>query len=490
MLSFRMKFLHLALFLAFCDLYFASEEDILELDDDNFASKIAEHESVLVMFYAPWCGHCKHLKPHYAKAAEELKTNDPPIILAKVDCTTAGKNTCKKYSIEGFPTLKIFKNGYLFQEYHGSREATGIVRYIRGKIGPSSKELSSQNDLDKFLTYEDVSVIGIFQEESDMRTAFFKIAEQMHDKVRFGHTFRLEVLYKQELVDGIILFRPNHLDNKFEKKEIKYNGASEFDDIQSFITKNYHGLVGHRTEENQRDFENPLVVAYYNVDYVKNTKATNYWRNRILKVAKEFSDDFTFAISSVDHFRNEITDMPVDLSKSIDSKPIVLARDENNEKYLLKEEFSMESFKDFLIGIKAGLLETFSKLNTGPIKIAVDTNFEEVVTKNGKDTLIKFYAAWCGNCKKIAPIFEKVGEKLENEDIEIVQMDASYFDAPPPYLVSTVPTIYWVPQNRANEPVRYNGDRSVDALLKFVAKHATHELKGFDRKGIPKKTEL
>ena len=41
-----------------------------------------------------------------------------------------------------------------------------------------------------------------------------------------------------------------------------------------------HGLTGHRTTSNQEQFKRPLVVAYYDVDYVKNTKGTNYWRNR------------------------------------------------------------------------------------------------------------------------------------------------------------------------------------------------------------------
>lgn len=32
----------------------ASEQDVLELGDNDFTSKLAEHETVLVMFYAPW----------------------------------------------------------------------------------------------------------------------------------------------------------------------------------------------------------------------------------------------------------------------------------------------------------------------------------------------------------------------------------------------------------------------------------------------------
>lgn len=50
--------------------------------------------------------------------------------------------------------------------------------------------------------------------------------------------------------------------------------------------------------------------------------------------------------------------------------------------------------------------------NSAPVKVAVAKNFAEVVTNNGKDTLIEFYAPWCGHCKKLAPIFDQLGEKV------------------------------------------------------------------------------
>lgn len=65
------------------------------------------------------------MKPEYAKAAEDLIRNDPPIALVKVDCTEAGKETCNKHGVSGYPTLKIFRNGDVSQEYNGPREAAG-----------------------------------------------------------------------------------------------------------------------------------------------------------------------------------------------------------------------------------------------------------------------------------------------------------------------------------------------------------------------------
>ncbi|XP_017485353.1 PREDICTED: protein disulfide-isomerase A3-like [Rhagoletis zephyria] len=98
--------------------------------------------------------------------------------------------------------------------------------------------------------------------------------------------------------EKIVLIRAPHLANKFEESNVKFEGSSE-SDLSAFIKENFHGLVGHRTQDSVRDFKNPLIVAYYSVDYVKNAKGTNYWRNRVLKVAKEFSNKATFAVSAI-----------------------------------------------------------------------------------------------------------------------------------------------------------------------------------------------
>lgn len=98
-----------------------------------------------------------------------------------------------------------------------------------------------------------------------------------------------------------------------------------------------HGLVGHRTRDQAADFKHPSIITYYSVDYAKNPKGTNYWRNRILKVAKEHTGPYNFAISNKDDFQHELNEYGLDF---VGDKPVVLARDELNQKFMLKDEFS------------------------------------------------------------------------------------------------------------------------------------------------------
>merc|ERR1711994_900194 len=63
--------------------------------------------------------------------------------------------------------------------------------------------------------------------------------------------------------------------------EVYDGAATDKTSMEGWINKHYHGLTGYRTTDNAKDFAGPSVVAYYGVDYVKNIKGTNYWRNRV-----------------------------------------------------------------------------------------------------------------------------------------------------------------------------------------------------------------
>ena len=66
---------------------FEEENDVLVLTNDDFDLALSTFDTLLVEFYAPWCGHCKNLAPEYEQAAAALRKHDPPLRIAKVDAT-------------------------------------------------------------------------------------------------------------------------------------------------------------------------------------------------------------------------------------------------------------------------------------------------------------------------------------------------------------------------------------------------------------------
>ena len=165
-------------------------------------------------------------------------------------------------------------------------------------------------------------------------------------------------------------------------------------------SRSSHGLVGHRTPSNLADYSRPTVVVYYNVDYVRDTKGTNYVRNRILKVAKKLADEnvkVRFAVSNVEEFRQELSEFGVDDVKK-DGK-YVLGRGPRDEKYKMSGDFSYEAIEEFARKLVKGELEPYLKSQPIPdqtedVKVVVAKNFDDIVNDETKDVLIEFYAPW------------------------------------------------------------------------------------------------
>ncbi|XP_071493170.1 protein disulfide-isomerase A5-like [Diadema antillarum] len=105
-------------------------ENVHQLDDVSFSHFIGVNPSVLVMFYAPWCGHCKRMKPAYAEAATLAKERNLPGKFAAVDATTSVL-TSSRFEIKGFPTIKYFKNGVEDIQYSGGRTTDALLEFMR-----------------------------------------------------------------------------------------------------------------------------------------------------------------------------------------------------------------------------------------------------------------------------------------------------------------------------------------------------------------------
>ena len=111
------------------------ESEVVHLTDATFDEVMSASPSALVMFYAPWCGHCKAIKPAYAEAAAAMKEQDIPGALVAVDATKETELS-KRFSVSGYPTLRYFAGGVLQYDYGYGRTAEDIVNFMKSPKEP------------------------------------------------------------------------------------------------------------------------------------------------------------------------------------------------------------------------------------------------------------------------------------------------------------------------------------------------------------------
>jgi len=125
---------------------------------------------------------------------------------------------------------------------------------------------------------------------------------------------------------------------------------------------------------------------------------------------------------------------------------------------------------DFLEGkLKQHLLtqELPEDWDKNPVKILVASNFDEVALNKDKDVLVEFYAPWCGHCKQLAPIYDKLGEKFkDHESIVIAKMDSTVNELEHTK-INSFPTIKLFKKGD-NQVIEYSGERTLEGLSKFL----------------------
>merc|ERR1712158_312158 len=428
------------------------DEGVAVLNVENFDEVIEGNEFVLVEFYAPWCGHCKALAPEYAKAAGILAEKESKIVLAKLDATEEGA-VAEKFEVRGYPTLKFFRNGKA-TEYGGGRTADTIVSWLEKKTGPPALALASVEEATAFVAGKDVAVIGVFADQTTDAAKAYLAAASSIDDIPFAITSSAEVAAEHKIEGEAVLLLKTFDDGRAVLAEDITEAA-----VAAFIAGESLPLVV--------DFNQETAQKIFSGDIKSHLLA--------FLIAKENKGKMLFVTINTDEddHKRILEFFGITESELPTFRAIQLGED--MAKYKPEDDkIEAENIKAFVAKFLAGELKQHLMSEEIPedwdaagVKVLVGKNFHEVAMSTEKNVLVEFYAPWCGHCKQLAPIWDKLGEKYaDHASIVIAKMDSTANELEE-IKVQGFPTIKLIKAGD-NSIVDFDGERTEAGFTKFL----------------------
>ncbi|KAF8319531.1 uncharacterized protein EI90DRAFT_3254769 [Cantharellus anzutake] len=399
--------------------------DVIDLTSANFGAETQKAGLLLVEFFAPWCGHCKALAPHYEEAATALKEKN--ITLAKVDCVDQA-DLCSENDIQGYPTLKIYRKGKP-TEYGGPRQADGIISYMTKQSLPAISTVASEN-LEEFKVADKVVVLAYATSTEEAPIpAFSSVAETYRDDYLFGLTTDEAAIKAAGVTPpAIVLYK------KFD--EGRNDFPSEKIASPTPIAKERKGVVNF-----------VWIDAIKFVEHAKSLVLTEAkWPSFViqdiksqLKYPLDQSTEVNF--KTVDEFvKNFVADK---LQPKLKTEPVP---EEQTEKYykVVGETFEKVVYDDDKDVFRPVLCTMVSKCYFRSIGLCTQwiSNFR------------------CGHCKRLLPTWETLAETYADRANQITIW---------------LPTLKFKPAG-SREFFDYDGDRSLESLIEFIESKAKNDL--------------
>ncbi|CAH1963193.1 unnamed protein product [Acanthoscelides obtectus] len=462
----------------------STHELVEELTDINFNETITNQPVSAVLFYASKdCEMCSQMVKRFTTAASRLVEFEQPIGFYKIDCLDEGKDTCDEQMVIDPPTIEIYRHGEYANEVKRI-QLQQMIEIIKKVARMGSIRVDTLQELDDLLNMNLYVVLGLFEDDSDLRKVYLRVSDKMMDRYLFLDTSSKELLDHFQLKDDIIILRIPELKNDFEDRKDVYKGSPDTKQLKQFVEKKYHGLVAIHHKNNKHLFKPPMVLIYC---HHSDDGALIFWRNQIYPVATKFSQNVTFVVSNL---TQELKGYGYDI---LTDHVAVVAKDTVGQKFVMDDEFNYETFEEFVTNFLEKKLVPFLKSQPIPensgrlVKEIVGKSFRDLVLNSGRDTFIGLYAAWSPHCQSLEEQYDQLAKKLADEDIDIVRMNVNENDVPLPYHVIEYPTAYFAPKSNKSHPILYDGEKKLDTVIRFIARHATEELKGWDRLGNKKK---
>ncbi|KIJ20059.1 hypothetical protein PAXINDRAFT_67793 [Paxillus involutus ATCC 200175] len=452
--------------------------DVITVGQETFESTVHPEPLILVEFYAPWCGHCKALAPHYEEAATALKENN--IKLAKVDCVEQAE-LCQAHGVQGYPTLKVFRNGEP-NDYNGPRKADGIISYMIKQSLPAVSEVTYAN-LSDFQNADKIVAIAYLTSTTDAPASEFSATAQKHrEEYLFGVSTDPEAIAAAGVTPPAIVVYRN-----FDERKTEYPypvSSATVKDVEDWIQELSIPLLGEVNGDTYAVYSTsgkPLAYLFVDPADEKSQDLIETLRPVASKYHGKVNFVWIDATKFGDHAKALNLPEPKWPSFVLQDLEKQLKYPYDQDKAVAPEEISA-LVADYIDG------KLVPKLKSQPIPESqnesvftlVGEEFDKVVFDDSKDVFVEFYATWCGHCKRLKPIWDSLGDHFAHakDQIVIAKLEAQENDLPAsvPFRISGFPTLKFKPAG-SREFMDYDGDRALESLITFVEEQAKNDLK-------------
>lgn len=100
---------------------------VLIVNKDNFDSIKTSQKTVLLDFYADWCGPCRMMAP----IVEEIAEENPQYLIGKINVDKEPE-LAQKFNVLSIPTLVVIKNGNVINQSAGARRKEDVLAMLKG----------------------------------------------------------------------------------------------------------------------------------------------------------------------------------------------------------------------------------------------------------------------------------------------------------------------------------------------------------------------
>lgn len=435
---------------------------------DNFDDFIKTHKFVFVKFFAPWCGHCKKMAPSYSALAKKFNESGKDVVIAELDATIHG-DIATRYGIRGYPTLKFFFHGEPM-DYQGEREGDAIESWIEKKLTTKVEEITTKEKMTEVSNAKLAVVLYAKELSNTIKNRFTALAGS-YDKIAFYISTCdcvKDFLHAEQNVN-LVIFR------SFDdgKKTLGSQNDWSLDEMKTFLDNNrFASVMDFDEEAAQTIFGNQKTAIFYFSD-----KEDSEGLKVFTDIAGSKKFELTFSKSTITTGLGHRLAEYIGIADSDEGAVrIIKFAGQDLQKFKLTKALTKENLEEFIQSFTDGKLTAYRKSekpienDTADVKTITGDDFDQRVLNNDQYVLLEIYAPWCGHCKQLAPIYEKLAKAVKgNNKLVIAKFDGTANEHPD-VQAKGFPTIKFFKKGAKKNPVDYAGGREYNDFIDFLKK--------------------